>query len=114
MPHTTWTPPTSYIETRFADFWNRMNVPYRLEPQYQIGPYFADYANLASGIIFELDGKAFHSSPEQKARDAYRQGYLEGRNWLVIRFSGYDIYHYPVRCVLRAKAVIERELRLLA
>ena len=109
-----WTPEPSYIEKRFLDFYSRMKIPYPLIPQYQIGPYFCDLVNLESGVVIECDGKAYHSSPEQRARDNYRQGYLEGRNWLVIRFSGYDIYHYPVRCVLRAKAVIEQELRLLA
>ncbi len=110
-------PQPSYMETRFFFFWNKLNIPYGLLPQYPIGPFYADFAhpNAApgdetGGVVIEIDGAAYHSSPDQRARDAYRQEYIESQGWVVIRFSGTEVYHYPVRCVLKARDLIEETI----
>ena len=107
---TQFVPPTSYIEDRFYSFWQRQNISHQLIRQYQVGPYYADFAHPESRVIIEIDGHAYHSTPEQLERDQYRQQRLESWGWKVIRFTGKQVYHDPVRSVLRAKGAIERNL----
>src|SRR5258708_2763302 len=107
-----FTPPTSYIEDRFMTFWQRLHIPYILIGQHPIGPYYADFAHLDSGVVIEIDGAAYHSSPEQVARDQDRQHWIEAQGWIVIRFSGSQVYRDPVRTVYRARRAIERNLLL--
>lgn len=104
----TFNPPTSYMERRFADFFTRYSPDIHLEPQYQIGPFYADFAHLESKTLIEIDGAAYHSSPEQLERDQRRQAYLEDAGWCVIRYSGREVYHAPVRVVYQAKGIIGR------
>jgi very-short-patch-repair endonuclease len=111
MSDTSFTPFTSYMEDRFLMFWERQRIPYQLTRQYQIGPYYADFAHSESGVIIEIDGAAYHSSLEQIARDQDRQRWLESQGWLVIRFPGKQVYRDPVRTVYWAKAAIERNWR---
>jgi very-short-patch-repair endonuclease len=42
-------------------------------------------------IAIECDGKAFHSTPEQIARDRKKEAYLKRKGWKVLRFSGRQI-----------------------
>jgi very-short-patch-repair endonuclease len=39
-------------------------------------------------IAIECDGKAYHSTPAQKARDRQKDAYLRSKGWKVLRFSG--------------------------
>lgn len=103
-------PPTSYMEDRFFTFWQKYKLPYTLIRQYPIGPYYADFVHVESRMIIEIDGKAYHSTPEQIQRDQYRQQQLEDWGWTVIRFAGSQIYHDPVRSIYRAKGVIEKNI----
>ncbi len=105
-----WTSPVSYQEQRFLAFWVKLNIPYILEPQYQIGPYYADFAHPESRTIIEIDGKAYHTSPEQVERDQHRQAYLEAECWTVLRFTGSQIQRDPVRSVYQAKNAISSAL----
>lgn len=91
-------------------FWVKLSIPYHLEPQYQIGPYYADFAHLESNTVIEIDGAAYHSSPEQIERDRCRTGYLEGQGYRVVRFPASQVHRDPVRSVYRAKRPIEQTL----
>ncbi|GCE26342.1 hypothetical protein KDA_18260 [Dictyobacter alpinus] len=110
MSSQSFTPPTSYIEERFLYFWIKHNIPYTLVRQYQIGPYYTDFAHLESRVIIEIDGAAYHSTPEQIQRDQYRQQRLEDWGWTVIRFTGSQVYRDPVRSIYRARRTIERNV----
>lgn len=103
-----FTPTVSYIETRFLSFWTKLRVPFRLEQQYQIGPFFVDFAHVASRVVIELDGHAYHSTPEQIEHDQYRQRYIEAQGYRVIRFTGQEVYHMPIYCVRAVQRLIER------
>jgi len=46
--------------------------------------------------VIELDGYKYHSTPEQLENDARMQKYIEDCGYTVIRFSGKEVYHYPV------------------
>ncbi len=60
--------------------------------QYQEGPYRIDLAFPIARIAIEADGKAYHSSPEQKAHDRKKNAYLKRKGWTVLRFSGSRIH----------------------
>jgi very-short-patch-repair endonuclease len=58
--------------------------------QATIGPYFADFACHAAGMVIELDGGQ-HNEADGIARDAKRTADLESRGYRVLRFWNNDI-----------------------
>ncbi|GCE04710.1 endonuclease domain-containing protein [Dictyobacter aurantiacus] len=114
MSNSPFAPKTSYVEYRFLEFWSKQGIPYQLHHQYEIPhhsgrfSYYADFAHIESRTIIEIDGAAYHTSPEQIERDQRRQEYLESLGWTVIRFTAKQVYSDPVRTVLRAARAIER------
>lgn len=77
------------------------------EPQYNIGPYRVDVALPAVKIVIELDGHEYHNSKEQRTADNKRQRELIRRGWLVIRFTGSEVYNSPLRCVNEVVRIIK-------
>lgn len=69
-------------------------------PQYRVGKYFIDLAFPHQMVAIECDGKAYHSSPKQKAHDRKKDKYLKDRGWTVLRFSGSKI-HRDLPSVIR-------------
>ena len=67
-------------------------------PQYEIGPYRADFAFPEKKIVVECDGREFHSGEEQAERDKVRDEYMRRLGWVVIRFWGSEIHREPERC----------------
>lgn len=61
---------------------------YAVTTQVSCGKYRIDIALVGPRIAIECDGKAFHSSPEQKAHDRRKNAYLRKNGWTVLRFSG--------------------------
>lgn len=59
-----------------------------IKTQVPCGKYRIDIALPAYKIAIECDGKAYHSTPEQKARDSRKNAYLKKNGWKVLRFSG--------------------------
>lgn len=59
-----------------------------VEPQVYCGKYRIDLVLRSYRIAIECDGKAYHSSPEQKAHDRRKNIYLRKNGWNVLRFSG--------------------------
>ena len=51
------------------------------------GPVRLDAAWPEVKLAVELDGAAFHGSPEARERDLRRDAALAARGWLVLRFS---------------------------
>ncbi|MCM3405936.1 endonuclease domain-containing protein [Cytobacillus oceanisediminis] len=56
--------------------------------QVPCGKYRIDIALPVYRIAIECDGKAYHSTPKQKARDRRKNAYLKENGWKVLRFSG--------------------------
>lgn len=59
-----------------------------VKTQVPCGKYRIDIALTAHRIAIECDGKAYHSTPEQKAHDRRKNAYLRRHGWKVLRFSG--------------------------
>lgn len=60
-------------------------------PQVKCGPYKIDLALYRYNLAIECDGKAYHSSPEQRRHDARKNRYLKKNGWKVCRLSGKTI-----------------------
>lgn len=63
---------------------------YYVKKQYVVPParYRINIALPQYKIAIECDGKAYHSTPAQKARDRQKDAYLRRKGWKVLRFSG--------------------------
>jgi very-short-patch-repair endonuclease len=64
---------------------------YYVVTQYPCGKYRVDLALPTYNIAIECDGKAFHSSREQKAHDRRKDRYLRKNGYKVLRFTGRQI-----------------------
>jgi very-short-patch-repair endonuclease len=90
----------SAIEDYFWKAWRTTFPDFTLISQYQIGSYYVDFAHLPTRTAIELDGKAFHTAPNQIANDLARQKKIEQQGWRFIRFKGGKIYHDIDKCIL--------------
>ena len=90
----------SAIEEYFWKTWKTTFSDFYLIPQYQIGNYYVDFAHIPTKTIIELDGKPYHSTPNQIANDKARQKNLEQHGWRFLRFSGGDVYYHIDRCII--------------
>ena len=59
---------------------------YRFRRQHPIPPYVADFANLRSRVVIELDGSQ-HDGERDQARDAF----MAAQGWTVLRFSNQQL-----------------------
>lgn len=62
------------------------------------GPVFLDAAWPEVKLAVELDGAAFHGSPEARERDLRRDAALAALGWVVLRFSYRQLTRHPERC----------------
>ena len=61
-------------------------------PQIQIGPYRVDYFTPGkTPIVWEIDGKKYHKSREQKRKDKERDEYMKARGFHVVRVRWADL-----------------------
>lgn len=78
---------------------------YYVRTQVPCGKYRIDLALPAYKIAIECDGRAYHSTPEQRAHDRRKNAYLRKHGWRVLRFSGRMIYRDLPKVIAR----IEKE-----
>ena len=57
--------------------------------------YRLDFAIPEKKIAIEVDGHEFHSTKEQRTKDAVRDRNLQLEGWRVFRFTGSEIYANP-------------------
>ena len=84
----------------------------RLDLQVEQGQYRADFM-VNHWLIIEIDGAAWHSSYEAKARDAMRDVYFESLGYTVLRIPAKTALYQSaeaIRCVEAALAVGKRQL----
>lgn len=105
-----FTPQVSYPEKRLMQFWEKLHIPYRLEPQYHTHGFWIDFVHLDSLTAIECDSQAFHGTDEQKSYDAWRQDILERAGFKFVRIQACDILKTPVPTCYRVKRAIEANL----
>lgn len=85
--------------------------------QYPIGDYRADIALIAGlqhfgfiqKIAIECDGHDFHEkTKEQAARDKKRDRFFQSKGWVILRFTGSEIYNDPMKCAEEVSMCLEK------
>lgn len=71
--------------------YNALKSRYSLKTQVPCGKYFIDIAIPKYRIAIETDGRAYHSSYQQKAHDRRKDQFLESHGWTVLRFTGAQV-----------------------
>lgn len=83
-----------------------------LGQQVRISGYRVDFAMKRKGsskrLAIEIDGKSFHSSPEQVERDKIRDRVLLVRGWSTIRFCGRELLRDAHECAKQAHEIAMR------
>ncbi len=77
---------------------------WRITPQAQIGKYRVDFLieDLPHKVraVIECDGHQFHERTKEQARkDRSRDRDLQGEGYLVLRYTGSEIWADPMACV---------------
>jgi very-short-patch-repair endonuclease len=121
-PHAPYESP---IEKQMADALKRVgltNLEMKIVPQAQIGRYRADLLVVVQFLlvntnavwcVVECDGFEYHSTPEQLAHDMKRQQEIAAKGFMVVRFTGSQIYRHGDMCaeetfdMMRAKHLQE-------
>ena len=84
------------------------------EQQYRLmlrdGPVRLDAAWPEAKIAVELDGAAFHGSPEARERDLRRDAALAALGWVVLRFSYRRLMREPDACRAEILAAYRRRI----
>jgi hypothetical protein len=90
-------PAPSVLESRTLRLLHRSGVrPISCEVEVEGGLFRFDIL-LAVGLAMEVDGFAYHSSPEAKARDARRRNRIRMGGTFVLEYSWVDIVREPER-----------------
>lgn len=80
----------SDLETRFERVCRAAGIS-GLRRQVPIGPYLADFAELPSRVVVELDGLATRGTGAALQRDLVRQNYMVLEGWTLLRFTWDDV-----------------------
>lgn len=74
---------------------------YKVYTQERCGIYRIDLSihNYKRKIAIECDGEAYHSSKKQLMHDRKKDKYLRRNKWIVLRFSGSEIYRDRDMCI---------------
>lgn len=65
-----------------------------------------DVAFLDEGIVVEVDGWAWHHTPDRFQRDRVRQNALVGAGWIVLRFTWFDLTSRPDEVIHQIENVV--------
>lgn len=78
-----------------------------LGQQVRVGAYRIDFAMKRSGsrrrLAIELDGRSFHTTPQQVERDKVRDRVLLGCDWTTVRFSYKEVIQDAMGCAWQAR-----------
>jgi len=81
------TPAEKVLWERLRD---RQLVSLKFLRQVPIGPFVADFCCRDRRLVVELDGEV-HATDQQSARDQGRDAYLQGHDYVVLRFSNEQV-----------------------
>ena len=89
----------------------------RCQQQFRVGlpngPVWLDAAWPEVKLAVELDGAAFHGSPEARERDLRRDAALAAMGWVVLRFSYRQLTRHPGRCRAQITEAYRRRLGMV-
>lgn len=91
-------------------------APINIEDKNYRVDFLVEYANqktsYAQQFVIECDGHDFHEkTKEQAANDRQRERKLIQQGFIVIRFTGSEIYNAPAKCAREALRIIENVIK---
>ena len=89
------------IERKFYDAWMEQEDESMIQPGFVIGPYKADFL-INENTVVEIDGHESHKTKEQRSKDYKRERFLQGEGYIVVRFTGTEVYLEAEKCVEEA------------
>jgi len=105
----------SHIEAKFSkeldDLANTIEREQWFGDKEKHSRYRVDFILRDARLIIELDGYAYHSTPEQLEKDAIRQRYLTRAGYIVIRFTGREINRSPKACVDEVRTIYKERMQ---
>lgn len=80
-----------------------------LQRQYPIGKYFADFAYISDKLklVIEIDGVKGHVNLKDRTNDYKRERFFISQGFIVLRFTGGEIYHSCGKCIKEMIEVIK-------
>ena len=75
--------------------------------QHQFACWFVDITFPSSKLAVEVDGDYWHSLPEQKLKDAKKDGWLISHNWIILRILESEIKKDVRSCVDRIEHLLK-------
>lgn len=109
-----------------CQLWDRFVVV--VVPQFRVDSYTADFliqhrdflrdrktgmvrVGQSSNIIVECDGHDFHDrTKEQAQHDKARDRHLTSRGYTVLRFTGSELWHDPLKCAQQVSSICSNSL----
>ncbi len=113
-------PAPSVLESRMARLLNQLGIPQpqaevreTVQPRVSSDPYLAkeyrlDFAWPDGRLAVEVDGYAWHSSPDQMRRDQRRRNSLIQSGWIVLVYTWRDVTEEPRRVGEQISAAYRR------
>lgn len=101
-------------EARLWSVLRNRGLGVKFRRQYQVGPYYPDFACVEYKLIVELDG-GHHAEEQNAANDAERTRYLEAAGFSVLRFWNNEVMTnlegvaQTIQDALRQKALYQGE-----
>ncbi|MBL4837287.1 MAG: DUF559 domain-containing protein [Kordiimonadaceae bacterium] len=105
----------SYIEKGFSkelgDLADAIESEHWFGDPQNLSRYRVDFVLKDAQLVIELDGHAYHSTPEQLEKDAIRQRYLTRAGYSVIRFTGREINKNTAACVSDVRTIYKERMQ---
>ena len=99
----TWCDDGAWSETHRAVF-----APQESVGKYRVDLAIADFAGRPL-LVVELDGHSFHEKTKRQAQhDKSRDRALVAAGWVVLRFTGSEVYADARKCAREVIAILER------
>jgi very-short-patch-repair endonuclease len=103
-------PTPSVLESRTSRLLRRWKIePLAADVPILGNRYRADY-KLAPAVLLEVDGYAYHSSPEAKAADSRRRNALRSAGYTIIEADWITVVHHPEQLRAEIERVLGRRL----
>lgn len=99
----------SPMEEKFFESVKKNSFELNLKRQYPVDKYSLDFAYIDNGIkvAIEIDGLKWHSTKKQRQHDYQRERFLILNDWIVVRFTGSEIFNHSVKCVRELITIIK-------
>lgn len=87
----------SYTEAVLLEAFLTKYADWRVEPQFHLGGFRYDF-RFEFRLLVECDSIAWHSTPQQLERDAWKDQTAKHNGFAILRLTGRQILRYPDRC----------------